>query len=98
MKAVAPIHAGALTPGEDDSAVFRVLLVEADDGLRRSFSHALQRAGFTVTEAQDALQARALLEERPDSYFHLVIKDVQMPLVDDAGSSGGCTTSPPTAS
>ncbi len=81
-RATAHIDARSLTSEDDDGAVFRVLLVEADHELRRAFSRALQRVGFTVTEAQDGLQAQTVLAERADSYFHLVIRDVQMLALD----------------
>ena len=55
----------------------RVLLVEDEDGVRRTAARLLRREGHDVTQAVDGIEAHALwVEEGP---FHLVMTDVVMP-------------------
>jgi DNA-binding NtrC family response regulator len=54
----------------------RVLVVDDDGHERRSLSLGLRVSGFTVTEAQDANHALALVEAQP---FDVVITDLVMP-------------------
>jgi len=54
----------------------RILLVDDDEGFLLAAGHLLEAAGYEVTPAQSAAEARARLEsERPD----LILLDVLMP-------------------
>jgi EAL domain-containing protein (putative c-di-GMP-specific phosphodiesterase class I)/CheY-like chemotaxis protein len=54
----------------------RLLLVEDDENLARSFLRALERAGHEVAHAPDGNQAKELLEHGP---FDLVLSDIALP-------------------
>ena len=56
-----------------------VLFVEDEPRLSAAVSEALADAGFTVSLAQDGLEALALVKERP---FDLVVCDLMMPRLD----------------
>ncbi len=58
-----------------------VLLVEDEPAVLEGTRRLLERAGLVVTVAEDGLRARALLEERPDT-FDIVVSDVVMPGMD----------------
>ncbi|MFC5889303.1 two-component system response regulator CseB [Kitasatospora sp. CM 4170] len=60
----------------------RVLLVEDDDLMRRSFTVALERYGYEVRAAEDGL---AGLELFRDEDFDLLILDVMLPALDGIG-------------
>lgn len=60
----------------------RVLLVEDDDLMRRSFAVALERYGYRVTAAADGL---AGLEAFRDEPFDLLVLDVMLPGLDGIG-------------
>ncbi len=66
----------------DPSRPVRVLLVEDDDLMRRSFSTALERYGYTVTAAADGLTGLELFR---DGRFDLLILDVMLPGLDGIG-------------
>ncbi|WP_432143461.1 two-component system response regulator CseB [Streptomyces sp. bgisy084] len=60
----------------------RVLLVEDDDLMRRSFTVALERYGFVVRAADDGLTGLELFREES---FDLLILDVMLPCLDGIG-------------
>ncbi|MFJ6939636.1 two-component system response regulator CseB [Streptomyces sp. NPDC101132] len=60
----------------------RVLLVEDDDLMRRSFGVALERYGYEVRAAADGLTGLELFREHP---FDLLILDVMLPGLDGIG-------------
>ncbi len=57
-----------------------ILIVEDDRPLRASAARALEKAGYTVLEAEDGEQGLAIAG-RPDVSIDLVISDVVMPLM-----------------
>ncbi|WSR20586.1 response regulator transcription factor [Streptomyces sp. NBC_00853] len=61
----------------------RVLLVEDDELMRRSFTVALERYGYRVTAAADGLTG--LESFRDDDGFDLLILDVMLPGLDGIG-------------
>ncbi|MEU6974636.1 MULTISPECIES: two-component system response regulator CseB [unclassified Streptomyces] len=71
-------------PGSPDSpaSTARVLLVEDDDLMRRSFAVALERYGYEVRVAEDGL---AGLEAFREHDFDLLILDVMLPGLDGIG-------------
>ncbi|MFJ7153993.1 two-component system response regulator CseB [Streptomyces sp. NPDC101118] len=60
----------------------RVLLVEDDDLMRRSFGVALERYGYEVQAAADGLTGLELFREHP---FDLLVLDVMLPGLDGIG-------------
>lgn len=70
----APAGAGADLPGGSET----ILLVEDEEGIRRSASRILQRFGYQVLLAADGEEALALYR-RHRADIHLVISDVVMP-------------------
>ncbi|MFI0981053.1 two-component system response regulator CseB [Streptomyces sp. NPDC021093] len=60
----------------------RVLLVEDDDLMRRSFTVALERYGYRMTAAADGLSGLELFR---DESFDLLILDVMLPGLDGIG-------------
>jgi CheY-like chemotaxis protein len=61
------------------AGVFRVLVVDDDAGLRTIMRSALERAGWSVTEAENGRVALdATTRERPD----LILLDLGMPVMD----------------
>ena len=54
----------------------RVLVVDDERGLRRLLNLWLERAGFTVEQAEDGIDA---LEKLQQSQFDIVLTDIQMP-------------------
>ncbi|MEV0536118.1 two-component system response regulator CseB [Kitasatospora sp. NPDC050463] len=60
----------------------RVLLVEDDDLMRRSFTVALERYGYAMTAAADGLTGLELFR---DEDFDLLILDVMLPGLDGIG-------------
>ncbi|GAA1978951.1 two-component system response regulator CseB [Nocardiopsis rhodophaea] len=69
-------------PAPSSQRPVRVLLVEDDDLMRRSFAVALERYGYQVTAAADGL---AGLELFRDESFDLLILDVMLPGLDGIG-------------
>ena len=63
---------------ETDSTVGRVLLVEDNDIVRRSFRRTLEAAGFTVNEAESGDAALSIIDA-DDPVFDVVVTDVVMP-------------------
>ena len=57
----------------------RILVIEADDQVRRTLRRALGRAGYRVLEARDGGEALRLHRDNPAD---LVITDIRMPEVD----------------
>jgi DNA-binding NtrC family response regulator len=55
-----------------------ILLAEDEDGAREVYSWILRNRGYNVIEARNGSKALALLNTRE---FHLVITDVEMPIV-----------------
>ncbi|MEU6990118.1 two-component system response regulator CseB [Streptomyces sp. NPDC046465] len=70
------------TPAPASPQPVRVLLVEDDDLMRRSFAVALERYGYGVEVAADGL---AGLELFRDETFDLLILDVMLPGLDGIG-------------
>ncbi|MFJ4091102.1 two-component system response regulator CseB [Kitasatospora sp. NPDC089913] len=66
----------------DPSRPVRVLLVEDDDLMRRSFTTALERYGYTMTAAADGLTGLELFR---DGTFDLLVLDVMLPGLDGIG-------------
>ena len=60
------------------SSQCRALIVDDEEGIRRVLRRFLERGGWSVEEAADATQARALLGSAP-SDFDLVICDLNLP-------------------
>jgi len=58
----------------------RILIVDDEEGIRRSAARVLRRSGYTVEEAEDGEQALALLG-RAENPFDLVLSDLVMPRV-----------------
>jgi len=56
----------------------RILIVEDEEGVRRFTKKALEKTGFVVFEAANALQALSLFD-REGGDFHLVLSDVVLP-------------------
>jgi PAS domain S-box-containing protein len=56
----------------------RILIVDDEDGIRRSAARVLRRSGYTVEEAGDGEKALALLG-RAENPFDLVLSDLVMP-------------------
>ncbi|MFE1382516.1 two-component system response regulator CseB [Streptomyces sp. NPDC058740] len=69
-------------PPTGDPSTQRVLLVEDDELMRRSFAVALERYGYRVQTAADGL---AGLEAFRDGTFDLLILDVMLPGLDGIG-------------
>ena len=56
-----------------------ILIVDDSNSIRQSISFVLEQAGFSVTQAQDGVDALKKLETQG---FDLVISDVNMPNMD----------------
>ncbi|MER5415686.1 two-component system response regulator CseB [Streptomyces virginiae] len=70
-------------PAPEPPPPVRVLLVEDDELMRRSFTVALERYGYRVTAAADGLTG--LESFRDDEAFDLLILDVMLPGLDGIG-------------
>ncbi|MFD5144076.1 two-component system response regulator CseB [Streptomyces sp. NPDC058401] len=70
------------TPAPAAPRPVRVLLVEDDELMRRSFAVSLERYGYTVRAAADGLTG---LESFRDEDFDLLILDVMLPGLDGIG-------------
>ncbi|WP_407837327.1 two-component system response regulator CseB [Streptomyces sp. DSM 116496] len=70
------------TPAPAAPRPVRVLLVEDDELMRRSFTVSLERYGYTVRAAADGLTG---LESFRDEDFDLLILDVMLPGLDGIG-------------
>lgn len=70
------------TPAGVSSRPVRVLLVEDDDLMRRSFTVALERYGYEMKAAADGLTGLELFR---DESFDLLILDVMLPGLDGIG-------------
>ncbi|MFI5760145.1 two-component system response regulator CseB [Streptomyces sp. NPDC051563] len=70
------------TPAPAAPRSVRVLLVEDDELMRRSFTVSLERYGYTVRAAADGLTG---LENFRDEDFDLLILDVMLPGLDGIG-------------
>ncbi|MER7824333.1 two-component system response regulator CseB [Streptomyces sp. NPDC096097] len=73
----------APAPAPESVPPVRVLLVEDDELMRRSFTVALERYGYRVTAAADGLTG--LESFRDDEDFDLLILDVMLPGLDGIG-------------
>ena len=84
MSVYLPCAEGVKTvPESKDQPVYRqgretILVAEDEDMVRNLAVRILEKAGYTVLEAADGLQADALIEERVDE-IDLVFMDVMMP-------------------
>jgi len=56
-----------------------ILVVDDSNAIRQSVSFILEQAGYTVTQAQDGMDALTKLDAQQ---FNLVISDVNMPNMD----------------
>jgi DNA-binding NtrC family response regulator len=74
IAASGPETAGAAPVGGTE----RILVVDDEEGIRRSAARVLARAGYTVEESEDGEAALALLG-RPDAPCDLVLSDLVMP-------------------
>ena len=72
--AVAP----AAAPGEGAPEVFRVLVVDDEDSIRRTLARYLVRRGHRVSVAAEGGEALRLLEEAQEG-FDVILSDVRMP-------------------
>ncbi|MET9687522.1 two-component system response regulator CseB [Streptomyces sp. NPDC006514] len=70
-------------PVPESPTPVRVLLVEDDELMRRSFTVALERYGYRVTAAADGLTG--LESFRDDDGFDLLVLDVMLPGLDGIG-------------
>ncbi|GAA3236656.1 two-component system response regulator CseB [Streptomyces lavendulae subsp. grasserius] len=70
------------SPAPAPAPPVRVLLVEDDELMRRSFAEALERYGYRVRTAADGLTALELFR---DEDFDLLILDVMLPGLDGIG-------------
>lgn len=70
------------TPAPASPRPVRVLLVEDDDLMRRSFTVALERYGYRMKTAADGLEGLDLFR---DESFDLLILDVMLPGLDGIG-------------
>lgn len=68
------------TPIVSESIVESVLLVESDDGLRRTIAEALRREAFHVVDASDGASALTLLRDMRGSLEWLVTH-VRLPIL-----------------
>lgn len=59
---------------------FNILLADDDPAMRSFISTALKRAGYTVTEAEDGIDALNKLKE--NGAFDLLLTDIVMPGID----------------
>ena len=59
--------------------MIKILVVEDDSELRQLFSHVLIKHGYSVTEADNGVEALKALEL---SYYDLIISDIMMPEID----------------
>jgi DNA-binding NarL/FixJ family response regulator len=66
-----------LTDVEAAEAATRILIVDDDDGFRRSTARILAYHGYSCREASSRVEARALLDEEPD--VAVALCDVNMP-------------------
>jgi CheY-like chemotaxis protein len=73
VQPAAPIAGTAAVGGKE-----RILVVDDEDGVRRSAVRVLSRFGYAVEEAADGAGALALVNDVP-SRFDLVLSDVVMP-------------------
>jgi EAL domain-containing protein (putative c-di-GMP-specific phosphodiesterase class I) len=64
------------TPGKSAASIGRVLVAEDEEGVLRSCSLALTRAGFDVERASDGQQALTLIGQHR---FDVVVSDIAMP-------------------
>lgn len=71
-------------PAGASSRPVRVLLVEDDELMRRSFTVALERYGYEMEAAADGLDGLELFRDR-DEGFDLLILDVMLPGLDGIG-------------
>ena len=70
------------TPATPSPRPVRVLLVEDDDLMRRSFTVALERYGYHIAAAADGLEGLELFREES---FDLLVLDVMLPGLDGIG-------------
>jgi DNA-binding response OmpR family regulator len=70
------------SPSDGSSRPVRVLLVEDDDLMRRSFTVALERYGYEMRAAADGLTGLELFR---DEEFDLLVLDVMLPGLDGIG-------------
>jgi two-component system cell cycle sensor histidine kinase/response regulator CckA len=73
-KSAARKEGGQLAGGSET-----ILYVEDESSVRRLTSHVLRRLGYTVLEAGDAQQARAVIEARGNLPIDLLFSDVVLP-------------------
>ncbi len=59
--------------------MFKILIVEDDQELRRLFAHVLIKNGYSVKEVSNGQEGLQALDE---SYYDLIISDVMMPVMD----------------
>ena len=59
--------------------MFKILIAEDDEELRRLFSHVLTKNGYTVTGVANGKEA---LDAMASDYFDLIISDIMMPILD----------------
>lgn len=73
-------------PAGASSRPVRVLLVEDDELMRRSFTVALERYGYEMTAAADGLAGLEIFRDRDrDEGFDLLVLDVMLPGLDGIG-------------
>ncbi len=70
------VQAGGEEAGQAPGGLESVLVVEDEEVVRRVAASTLRQLGYTVREAANAEEARALLEAEPESFPELLVSDV----------------------
>ncbi|MCA9699777.1 MAG: response regulator [Myxococcales bacterium] len=83
LPAPAPAPRREASPAGRPGSNERILLVEDDEGVRRSTSRLLMALGYRVEAASDGLEALEILADHAD--FDLVVTDVAMPRLNGPG-------------
>ncbi|MFO7753850.1 MAG: ATP-binding protein, partial [Desulfobacteraceae bacterium] len=79
-KAAAPVEkAPSFEPEPSEQPVLKILLAEDDRLSRKAVTHALEKAGHTVTGAENGNEVLSILES---DRFDIILMDVQMPEMD----------------
>ncbi|MBV5319021.1 MAG: response regulator [Desulfobulbaceae bacterium] len=72
----------ALLPGTKELEGMRVLLAEDNLVNQQVSSELLAYSGVEVELANNGQEAIAMISEHPDDYYHAVLMDIQMPVMD----------------
>ena len=69
-------------PSDDSFKGKRILLAEDNELNREIAAEILKEAGFLVECAEDGKQACDMLSQAKAGYYHLILMDIQMPVMD----------------